>query len=75
MSRGWWRRRSEQDLDDELRAHLEMATGDYMARGMSEADARAAAQREFGNVPLIKQTTREMWSLERQMSGGSGHVH
>lgn len=47
----FWRRR-EEDLEDELRTHLEMA-----ARDRSEQIARV----EFGNVGLIKETTRQMW--------------
>ena len=44
-----WRRylrffgpRGVADLDDELRFHVESRVRDYMARGMSESDARAA---------------------------------
>lgn len=56
------------DLDAELRAHLEMAVADRIASGESSEEARAAAQREFGNLPLIEDVTRESWGwlwLER----------
>lgn len=39
-----------------------MAIRDGVERGLSPDEARAAALREFGNVPLIQQTTREVWS-------------
>jgi predicted permease len=42
-----------------------MSTGDYISRGLTPDEARAAALREFGNVPLIEQTTREVWSWTR----------
>jgi hypothetical protein len=51
-------RRLDQDLDDELRAHLEMRAEDNVAEGMSEEDARRAAMIRFGNPLLIKEATR-----------------
>jgi len=54
------RDRFEKDLDDEMRFHLEMKakkTGD-----------RQAAQKQFGNVGILKEVSREMWgwtSIER----------
>lgn len=47
------------DLEAELRAHLEMAITDRIAQGESPEEARAAARREFGNVPLIEDVTRQ----------------
>ena len=44
------RKRRERELDDEIRAHFRMAAEDGI-------DAR----REFGNIGLIKEVTREMW--------------
>jgi hypothetical protein len=59
-----WRRFFTQrasDLEEEIEAHLRMAERDRVARGESPAQARAAVAREFGNVPLVKDVTREMW--------------
>jgi len=55
------RRRFHRDLDEEMQFHLEMKekTGDSYA-----------ARRQFGNVTLLKEVSREMWgwnSLERLM--------
>jgi predicted permease len=58
----WLRRRRTRDISEEIETHLAMATRERIDRGMDPADARAAALREFGNVPLVQQTTREMWS-------------
>ena len=55
------RRRREEELDEELAAHVRMAEAERVARGESPADAAANASREFGNMGLIKQITREMW--------------
>ena len=38
----------ERDLDDEISGHLGEAVDEYVARGLSAADARAAAMRDFG---------------------------
>src|SRR5690242_3358368 len=59
-----WRRRDE-ELDEEIRSHLEMAIQDRMQRGESAEAARRAALREFGNVGLIKEVTRDMWNWRR----------
>ena len=56
-----WRARRNDDLGDEIQSHLRMDAADRIARGESVDDARAGALREFGNVTLIKETTREMW--------------
>lgn len=57
-----FRRRRERDLQDEIASHLDMATRDYVERGLSPDEARAAARRELGNEALVRQATREMWS-------------
>ena len=54
-------RKMDAELDEELRVHLSMAQRDRMDRGESEADAGVNARREFGNVLLVKETTRDMW--------------
>ncbi len=63
-----WRRSREADLEDEIQSHLRMAVRDRMDRGVSAADASGSAKREFGNVGLVKEVTRQMWgwtSVER----------
>jgi len=57
--------RRKSDLKDEIESHLKMATSDRMARGESPDEARRAALREFGNVPLIADVTRERWGWLR----------
>jgi predicted permease len=53
------------DLAEEFDSHLQMAIADRMARGQSPSDARASALREFGNVPMIADVTREQWGWLR----------
>lgn len=62
---GWFRRPRVQDIAEEIDTHVSMATRDYIARGMTPDDARAAAMREFGNVMLVREITREVWSWTR----------
>src|SRR5215470_13329880 len=57
-----WRRR-EEELEEEIQSHLRMAIRDRMARGESADEAELAARREFGNVGLVKETTRVMWGF------------
>jgi predicted permease len=54
-----FRRRSlDADLDDELRAHLELAIAENMRRGLPAGEARAAALREFGQLTQMKERYR-----------------
>jgi predicted permease len=46
----FWGPRAEADVDDELRFHIEMRVRDYMERGMSEAQARAATVKRLGDL-------------------------
>jgi predicted permease len=57
--------RRKADLSEELESHLRMAVADRVARGESPAEARRAAKREMGNVPLIADVTRERWGWLR----------
>ena len=57
----WNRRRRREELDEEIRNHLRMAEQDCIDRGDNPEDARYAARREFGNLDMVRETTREMW--------------
>src|ERR1700740_9601 len=57
------RRRLEDDLDEELRSHLEMAIELNVRRGMSAADARREALRSFGGVEQTKEMCRDQGGL------------
>ena len=60
--RSFWRwRNQESELDEEIRFHLAEEIDDRMAGGLSPEEAWAAARRDFGNVPLIRELTRETW--------------
>ena len=57
------KRKMERDLEDEIRAHLEMQIEDNLLQGMSQDDARYEALRRFGGVEQVKESYRERHSL------------
>ena len=57
----WRRTRRNQELEEEIQAHLTLAEREEMQSGRTGDDARAAARREFGNVSIAEETTRDMW--------------
>ena len=48
-----WRRRQDEELDEELATHLRMAIADRVARGEHPEEAARAARLEFGNLAVI----------------------
>jgi predicted permease len=49
----------EEELDDEVRFHLEREIQENIARGMSPEEARLAALRRFGGVERVKEESRD----------------
>ena len=61
---GLFRPRKHHDVfDEEVRAHLRLLTDRFVARGMSQQDAAAAARRQFGNTTLLQEGRRELRTL------------
>src|SRR5512146_2708394 len=54
------RNRVEEELNAEMRDHLERQIRLHISAGMSASDARNAALREFGNVAFIQEQCRDM---------------
>jgi hypothetical protein len=54
-------RRPLDELDDEIRDHLERETRDNIDRGMTAEAALYAARRKFGNVAIAKEDARAVW--------------
>src|SRR5436190_4104334 len=50
----------EENLNDELRFHIEMRTQEFISAGMTSKEARYRAMRLFGNRSVLKEKTREM---------------
>ena len=61
LGRLFRRKGSNLELEEEIQAHLAMATRERIERGEDPQAAALAALREFGNRTLIQETTRDMW--------------
>jgi predicted permease len=55
----------EQEIDDELRFHLEQRTRDYIARGMSPEAAREAAAQRFGDTARVSEACTAVLVADR----------
>ena len=55
------RRSAEAELAREIDAHIAERADDLIDEGLSEADARTQARREFGNTTLQIERSREVW--------------
>ena len=55
------RRRMADDIERDIRGHIEMETRENIERGMAPPEARAAALRKFGNPLRIAEDTRAVW--------------
>lgn len=64
------RDRIDRDLDDEIRAHVEMLVEEKIAAGISEREARREARIELGGIDQVKENVREvrMGALLEQLS-------
>jgi predicted permease len=55
------RRRRYEELSESIREHLEEKIAALMDDGMTREEAEHSARREFGNVTLIEERSREVW--------------
>src|SRR5687767_14497603 len=55
------RRPNLDDLEHEVRDHIEAETQENVARGMTPDAARRAAIRRFGNPTRLREDVREVW--------------
>ncbi len=59
------RRRRYDDLAVSIEEHLAEKIEELRESGMSEEEAESAARREFGNMTLIQERSREVWQWPR----------
>ena len=55
------RRLDDQDLQEEIRAHLAIATEERVAGGADRREAQLASLKEFGNVTHAREAARYVW--------------
>jgi hypothetical protein len=63
---GWFRqlfsrRRRYDELSQSIHEHIEEKIADLIDRGMTREQAEHAALRQFGNLTLIEERSREVW--------------
>lgn len=56
---GFFSRGRLRDLNEEMEQHLELLAEEYLQKGLSASDARAAARRHFGNLGQVREKARE----------------
>ena len=59
----FFRRRRYEDLALSIREHLDEKIEDLMEEGMSREEAAFTARRDFGNVALLEERSRQVWQL------------
>jgi predicted permease len=52
----------DEELEREIRTHLELEAEERIANGVPEREARDAARRAFGNVTLAHEDARAVWT-------------
>ena len=57
------KRKLEQEMEDEIAAHLEMQIDDHLRQGLTPEEARYLALRKFGGVEQVREIHREGRSL------------
>jgi predicted permease len=63
-----WRRgrpSKDEELDEEIRAHLALETKQRVEAGETPQEAERIARREFGNVAAVMEVTRTLWGYGR----------
>ena len=58
-------KRALNDLDQDIKDHIERQTQDNIDAGMAPEEARRQAMLAFGNVALVKEDTRAIWVSRR----------
>jgi len=62
MKLAFWRRgQRNEELQEEIQAHLLFAEREALETGMMKKEAHHRARREFGNVAVAEEVTRDMW--------------
>jgi predicted permease len=56
-------READQDLEEEIRSHIELETQDNIDRGVPPEQARRAAHIKFGSTALAKEDSRAVWGF------------
>jgi predicted permease len=61
----FFRNRRYDDLSVSIQEHIDERTDELMEEGMSRDEAERTARRDFGNVTLLRERSREVWQWRR----------
>src|SRR5260370_3557328 len=61
----WRRKQFEDDMDGELRFHIEAYVADLVRSGLNREEAVRRARIEFGSMEAKKEECRQAWGLQR----------
>jgi len=59
------RHRRYDDLSVSIQEHIDERIDELMEEGMSHNEAERTARRDFGNVTLLRERSREVWQWQR----------
>ena len=65
FSRIFSRNRRYDDISVSIQEHLDERTDELMEEGMSRGEAERSARRDFGNVTVLRERSREVWQWQR----------
>jgi predicted permease len=65
FGRFFFKSRRYNDISVSIQEHIDERTDELMEEGMSRAEAERAARRDFGNVTLLRERSREVWQWQR----------
>ncbi len=66
------RNSKEQELEEEILAHLAIEAKQRIEAGQAPEEAERAARRDFGNIGMVKEVTRHMWGIRLDRNVRSG---
>ncbi len=65
FSRFFFRNRRYDDISVSIQEHIDERTDELIEEGMSRDAAERTARRDFGNVTLLRERSREVWQWQR----------
>jgi hypothetical protein len=65
FSRFFFRNRRYDDISVSIQEHIDERVEELMEDGMSRDVAERTARRDFGNVTLLRERSREVWQWQR----------
>jgi predicted permease len=65
FSRFFFRNRRYDDISVSIQEHIDERVDELMEEGMPRDEAERSARRDFGNVTLLRERSREVWQWQR----------